>query len=69
VVADCEARNIKPPKLPDLNYLPSVLHVHMSGAAQQNDEIMDDLETIVMADDGSTADLTTSLLLQIPAVA
>ncbi|KAJ7019353.1 hypothetical protein C8F04DRAFT_1147936 [Mycena alexandri] len=69
VVAACTAKGTKPPKLPS----PALLAVraacsrvaHMSGAAEQYDQILRDLEdTPVMAEDGGSADLLQSRLLQ-----
>ncbi|KAJ7262645.1 hypothetical protein B0H12DRAFT_1103967 [Mycena haematopus] len=69
VEAACKADNKPVPALPS----PSLLAIraacsrvaHMSGAGEQIDHIFRDLEdTSVMAEDGSTADLLTSRLLQ-----
>ncbi|KAJ7222987.1 hypothetical protein B0H12DRAFT_1150813 [Mycena haematopus] len=69
VEAACKAKNKPVPALPS----PSLLSIraacsrvaHMAGAAEQVDQILRDLEqTPVMAEDGTTADLLTSRLLQ-----
>ncbi|KAJ6612984.1 hypothetical protein B0H10DRAFT_2165419 [Mycena sp. CBHHK59/15] len=69
VVAACEANGRPVPALPS----PSLLAIraacsrvaHMAGAAEQADQILRDLEdTSVMAEDGTTAELFTSRLLQ-----
>lgn len=71
VVADCKAKGKAVPALPS----PSLLAIraacsrvaHMSGAAEQADQILRDFEDIsVMAEDGATAELITSRLLQLP---
>ncbi|KAJ7364853.1 hypothetical protein DFH08DRAFT_840151 [Mycena albidolilacea] len=69
--AECWAAGKEPPALPS----PALLAiraacsrvVHMSGAAEQIDQILRDLEDIsVMADDGGSATLLMSRLLQSP---
>ncbi|KAJ7072883.1 hypothetical protein C8F01DRAFT_973337 [Mycena amicta] len=73
VVADCEKQNKPVPALPS----PSLLAIraacsrvaHRAGAVEQADQILRDLEEIsVMAEDGGTAELLTSRLLQFPSV-
>ncbi|KAH7921611.1 hypothetical protein BV22DRAFT_1038422 [Leucogyrophana mollusca] len=69
VVAECEREGIPPPDLPDrtLIAIRSVCArvAHLSGAVEQMDQVQQDVEaTMVMANDGSTADLLGSLLLQ-----
>lgn len=69
VVAACNARGIAVPELPSQRLLAMRAAcsrvAHMSGAAEQIDQILRDLEeTWVMANDGTTADLLTSRLLQ-----
>lgn len=70
VAAACIAKNIDPPSLPS----PSLLAIraacsrvaHMSGAAEHVDQILRDLEdTPVMAEDGGSAHLLESRLLQL----
>ncbi|CAK5282384.1 unnamed protein product [Mycena citricolor] len=70
VIATCEMKQIDPPALPS----PSLLAIraafsrvaHMSGAAEQVDQILRDLEdTPVMAEDGGSAHLLESRLLQL----
>lgn len=69
VVAACAANNTELPALPS----PSLLAIraacsrvaHMSGAAEQIDQILRDLEdTPVLAEDGGSAHLLVSRLLQ-----
>ncbi|KAJ7834816.1 hypothetical protein B0H14DRAFT_2797962 [Mycena olivaceomarginata] len=71
VEAACRANNKPVPALPS----PTLLAIraacsrvaHMSGAAEQIDQVLRDLEdTRIMAEDGSTVDLLTSRLLQSP---
>ncbi|KAJ6597188.1 hypothetical protein DFH09DRAFT_904366 [Mycena vulgaris] len=69
VVAACEAKDITVPALPSRSLLAIRAAcsrvAHMSGAAEQIDQILRDLEdTAVMASDGSTADLLMSMMLQ-----
>ncbi|KAJ7816199.1 hypothetical protein B0H14DRAFT_2845104 [Mycena olivaceomarginata] len=68
VEAACRANNKPVPALPSPTLLAACSHVaHMSGAAEQIDQVLRDLEdTRVMAEDGSTADLLASRLLQSP---
>lgn len=70
IVARCQAKGIPAPALPN----PALIALraacarvaHISGAVKLFDQIFRDREeTRYMADDGSTADLLTSLLLQI----
>ncbi|KAJ7775824.1 hypothetical protein B0H14DRAFT_333874 [Mycena olivaceomarginata] len=70
VVAACVANGRPVPALPS----PSLLAIraacsrvaHMAGAAEQADQILRDLEDMsVMAENGTTADLFTSRLLQV----
>ncbi|EDR00729.1 uncharacterized protein LACBIDRAFT_295751 [Laccaria bicolor S238N-H82] len=70
VVTACKAKNINPPSLPS----PALLAIraacsrvaHMSGAAEHIDQIIRDLEdTPVMAEDGGSAHLLESRLLQL----
>jgi hypothetical protein len=70
VAAACIARNSDPPSLPS----PSLLAIraacsrvaHMSGAAEHVDQVLRDLEdTPVMAQDGGSAHLLETRLLQL----
>ncbi|EKM76054.1 hypothetical protein AGABI1DRAFT_131574 [Agaricus bisporus var. burnettii JB137-S8] len=67
VVKDCESKGISLPDLPDPDLIAiraSCARVaRISGAVEQNDEIIEDREMIpVLASDGSNADLLKSLL-------
>jgi len=69
VVAACHVKGIPVPELPSRQLLAVRAAcsrvAHKSGAAEQIDQIFRDLEeTQVMANDGTTADLLTSRLLQ-----
>ncbi|KAJ6597187.1 hypothetical protein DFH09DRAFT_1023840 [Mycena vulgaris] len=69
VVAACKARDITVPALPSHRLLAiraaCARVAHLSGATEQIDQTLHDAEeTAVMANDGTTADLLTSLLLQ-----
>ncbi|KAH7925157.1 hypothetical protein BV22DRAFT_1195403 [Leucogyrophana mollusca] len=69
VVAECEKEGIPPPDLPDRTLIAirsaCARVAHLSGAVEQMDEVQRDMEaTTVLANDGSTADLLSSLLLQ-----
>ncbi|KAH7919144.1 hypothetical protein BV22DRAFT_1051260 [Leucogyrophana mollusca] len=67
VVAECEKEGISPPDLPDRTLIAirsaCTRVAHLSGSAEQMDQVQQDMEaTMVLANDGSTADLLGSLL-------
>ncbi|KAH7907103.1 hypothetical protein BJ138DRAFT_1093135 [Hygrophoropsis aurantiaca] len=68
VVAECEEKGIPPPHLPDRTLIAirsaCARVACLSGAAEQMERVQRDMEdTMVLAGDGSTAGLLSSLLL------